>query len=72
MLNVGERFDFALKELKITNKEIAESLEVQFSIIIDKKNISVDKKFKSVGIYEVDCKLGHSIHATLKVDIIGE
>jgi large subunit ribosomal protein L9 len=56
----------------VTNKEIAESLEQQFSIIIDKKNISVDKKFKSVGIYEVDCKLGHSIHATLKVDIIGE
>lgn len=56
----------------VTNKEIAESLEAQFSIIIDKKNISVDKKFKSVGIYEVDCKLGHSIHAILKVDIIGE
>ena len=56
----------------VTNKEISESLETQFSIIIDKKNISVDKKFKSVGIYEVDCKLGHSIHATLKVDIIGE
>ncbi len=56
----------------VTNKEIAESLEQQFSIIIDKKNISVDKKFKSVGIYEIDCKLGHSIHATLKVDIIGE
>ncbi len=56
----------------VTNKEISESLEQQFSIIIDKKNISVDKKFKSVGIYEVDCKLGHAIHATLKVDIIGE
>ena len=56
----------------VTNKEISESLEQQFSIIIDKKHISVDKKFKSVGIYEVDCKLGHSIHATLKVDIIGE
>ncbi len=56
----------------VTNKEISESLEAQFSIIIDKKNISVDKKFKSIGIYEVDCKLGHSIHATLKVDIIGE
>ena len=56
----------------VTNKEISESLEQQFSIIIDKKHISMDKKFKSVGIYEVDCKLGHSIHATLKVDIIGE
>uniref|UniRef100_UPI00404711C7 50S ribosomal protein L9 n=1 Tax=Aliarcobacter sp. TaxID=2321116 RepID=UPI00404711C7 len=56
----------------VTNKEISESLESQFSIMLDKKNISLDKKIKSVGIYEVDCKLGHAIHATLKVDIIGE
>ncbi|NCB11834.1 MAG: 50S ribosomal protein L9 [Erysipelotrichia bacterium] len=56
----------------VTNKEIAESLEQQFSIVVDKKNISLDKKIKSIGIYEVDCKLGHAIHATLKVDIIGE
>lgn len=56
----------------VTNKEISESLEDQFSIMLDKKNISLDKKIKSVGIYEVDCKLGHSIHATLRVDIIGE
>jgi large subunit ribosomal protein L9 len=56
----------------VTNKEISESLEQQFSIMIDKKHISVEKKFKTVGIYEVDCKLGHGIHATLKVDIIGE
>ena len=56
----------------ITNKKITESLEDQFSIMLDKKNISLDKKIKSVGIYEVDCKLGHAIHASLKVDIIGE
>lgn len=56
----------------VTNKEISESLESQFSIVLDKKNISLDKKIKSIGIYEVDCKLGHAIHATLKVDIIGE
>ncbi len=56
----------------VTNKEISESLEQQFSIMIDKKHISVEKKFKTVGIYEVDCKLGHGIHATLKVDIIVE
>ena len=56
----------------VTNKEIAESLEDQFSIMLDKKNISLDKKIKSVGIYEVDCKLGHAIHASLKVDINGE
>ena len=56
----------------VTNKEISESLEVQFSIMLDKKHISLEQKIKSVGIYEVDCKLGHAIHASLKVDIIGE
>ena len=56
----------------VTNKEISESLESQFSIILDKKNISLDKKIKSIGIYEVDCKLGHSIHAKLKIDVIAE
>ena len=56
----------------VTNKEISESLEVQFSIMLDKKHISLEQKIKSIGIYEVDCKLGHAIHATLKVDIIGE
>lgn len=56
----------------VTNKEIAEALSEQFSIEIDKKNISLKDKIKSAGIFEVDCKLGHAIHATLKVDIIGE
>ena len=40
--------------------------------MLDKKHISLEQKIKSIGIYEVDCKLGHAIHATLKVDIIGE
>lgn len=55
----------------VTNKEISEELNSQFSIEIDKKNIALKDKIKSVGIYEVDCKLGHAIHATLKVDVIG-
>ncbi len=56
----------------VTNKEVSEALESQFSIMIDKKNIALDQKIKSVGIYEMDCKLGHGIHAKLKVDVIGE
>ncbi|WP_198305824.1 50S ribosomal protein L9 [Arcobacter vandammei] len=54
----------------VTNKEVSEELEKQFSIMIDKKSITVDNKLKTVGIYEVVCKLGHSISATLKIDII--
>ena len=56
----------------VTNKEIAEELASQFSITLDKKNLSLDKKIKSEGTFEVDCKLGHGIHANLEVIIIGE
>ena len=54
----------------VTNKEISEELEKQFSIMIDKKNISIDNKIKHIGIFEVSCKLGHSINANLKIDVI--
>lgn len=54
----------------VTNKEIGEELEKQFSIMVDKKSIVVDNKLKTIGIYEVSCKLGHSVNATLKIDII--
>lgn len=55
----------------VTNKEISEALSADFSIEIDKKNISLKNKIKATGIYEVDCKLGHAVNAILKVDIIG-
>jgi len=55
----------------VTNKEISEALESDFKITIDKKAITLDKKIKATGIFTVDCKLGHAIHASLKVDIIG-
>ncbi|WP_121626487.1 50S ribosomal protein L9 [Poseidonibacter antarcticus] len=56
----------------VTNKEIAEELKEQFSIDIDKKNLSLDKKIKSEGTFNVDCKLGYAVHATLEIIIIGE
>ncbi len=55
----------------VTNKEISEALKAEFDIEIDKKNISLKTKIKAAGIFEADCKLGHGIHATLKVDVIG-
>ncbi len=56
----------------VTNKEIAEELNKQFTIELDKKNLSLDKKIKAEGTFEVDCKLGHGVHANLEVIIIGE
>ncbi len=55
----------------VTNKEISEALKEEFDIDIDKKVISLVDKIKAVGIFEADCKLGHAVHATLKVDVIG-
>jgi len=56
----------------VTNKEISEALKEQFDIEVDKKAITLKEKIKATGIFEVDCKLGSSVHAILKVDIIGE
>jgi len=54
----------------ITNKEIANEL-LKKGIEIDKKHIEM-KQIKSVGEYDVDVKLGHGIHATLKLIVEGE
>jgi len=56
----------------VTNKEISEALKSQFSIDVDKKAISLKSKIKAEGTFEADCKLGHAIHATLSVVVIGE
>ncbi|CAI8211753.1 MAG: 50S ribosomal protein L9 [Sulfurovum sp.] len=56
----------------VTNKEVAENLNSQFGIELDKKHINLKSKIKAAGIFEADCKLGHGIHGTLKIDIIGE
>jgi len=54
----------------ITNKEVAEHLKEK-GIDIDKKHIEM-KQIKSVGEYTVDVKLGHGIHADLKLVVEGE
>jgi large subunit ribosomal protein L9 len=54
----------------ITNKEISNGLKEQFDLDIDKKNITLKNPIKTIGLFEVDCKLGHGVHATLKVDVI--
>lgn len=55
----------------ITNKEISEELKKQTDLDIDKKHIVLKKAIKNVGVYDIDCKLGHAIHGTLKIDVIG-
>ena len=55
----------------ITKEEISEALKVQKGVEIDKKSFELKSPIKSTGIYEIETKLGHGIHAVLKVDIGG-
>ena len=55
---------------RITNKEIAHELLEQYKLDIDKKHISLKNPIKTIGIFTADCKLGHSINASLTIDII--
>ncbi|MFP4333332.1 MAG: 50S ribosomal protein L9 [Campylobacterales bacterium] len=56
----------------ITKDEIAEALQKENSIEVDKKSIEIDNPLKATGVYEVDIKLGHGIHGKLKVDVVAE
>ncbi len=56
----------------VTNKEISIIFLEQANITLDKKQISLKNKIKTVGIFEVDCKLGNGINATAKIDVIAE
>ena len=53
----------------ITNAEIAEALEKQAGIKLDKRKLVLNETIKNVGTYTVTCKLGYEITAPLSVKI---
>jgi large subunit ribosomal protein L9 len=55
----------------VGNADISAAIAEQLNIELDKKHINLKKALKSTGIHEVDSKLGHGIHAALKVEIVG-
>jgi large subunit ribosomal protein L9 len=56
----------------VTKDEVAHALLDQHKIEIDKKHIDSKTNIKMVGSHELDLKLGHGIHATLHVEVIGD
>lgn len=56
----------------VTKDDIAKALENEHGITIDKKHIEAKKAIKMTGSHQVDLKLGHGIHALLKINVIGE
>ena len=53
----------------VTNAEIAEALEKQEGIALDKRKVVVIDPIKTTGVYTAKCKLGYEITADLKVEV---
>ena len=53
----------------ITNKDVADELEKQHKIKIEKKNIVMENPIKAAGEYEVEVKLFESVKGNLKVHV---
>lgn len=54
----------------VTNKEIAQELEKQSKIIIDKKKISLSRDIKAIGEYSADIKLHPKVVVKLSVKVM--
>ena len=53
----------------VTNAEIADALEKQHKIKLDKRKIVLKDAIKNTGTYTVVCKLGYEVNAELRVEI---
>ena len=53
----------------VTSAEIAEALEKQQGISLDKRKIVLDEPIKNVGVYPIKCKLGYEITGELTVEV---
>ncbi|MFA6547138.1 MAG: 50S ribosomal protein L9 [Limisphaerales bacterium] len=53
----------------VTNGTIADELKKQFDVALDKRKIHIEKPIKGVGDHEVEMRLHHGVHTTLKVVI---
>ena len=53
----------------VTAQEIADVLQAQAGVTLDKRKIVVDEPIKSVGVYTVKCRLGYEIVANVKVEV---
>ena len=53
----------------VTSAEIAEALEAQQGITLDRRKIVLDDPIKNVGVYQIKCKLGYEITGVLTVEV---
>ena len=56
----------------VSSKEIAENLETQYQIKVDKKKIDLKDTIKTLGTFSVDIKLFEGVIGKVKVNVISE
>ena len=56
----------------VSSKEIAENLEKQYQIKVDKKKIDLRDTIKTLGIFNVDIKLFEGVIGKVKIDVVSE
>jgi len=56
----------------VKKEDISKAIKEQLKIEIDKKHIELKKPIKSTGVFTIDIKLGHGIHASVKLEVLGE
>ena len=54
----------------VSSKEIAENLEKQYNIKVDKKKIDLKETIKTLGTHIVDVKLYEGVYGKIKIDVI--
>ena len=56
----------------VSSKEIAENLEKQYQIKVDKKKIVLDEAIKNLGMFDIEIKLFEGVVGKVKVNVISE
>ena len=56
----------------VSTKEIAENLEKEYTIKVDKKKIDLKETIKTLGTTKVQIKLFEGVIAELNVEVLGE
>ena len=54
----------------VSSKEIAENLEKQYNIKVDKKKIDLKETIKTLGVHNIEIRLFEGVIGKLKIDVI--
>lgn len=83
-MNIAEKLSKIILKIKVkaggngkifggvSTKEIAENLEKQYQIKVDKKKIILDEAIKNLGMFDIEIKLFEGVVGKVKVNVISE